>query len=81
MGHSSRRGPFEPLRAKLLASGIQFVAPDTEQAVTAATARLRLRLDLGDGFAYALLADAQGGPLLTLDQDFRAADIEVLLPA
>lgn len=71
---------FEQLRTRLLTSGIQFVAPDAEQAATAASARLRLPLNLGDCFAYAL-AVAQGGPLLTLDRDFRSADVDVLLPS
>ena len=45
---------FEQLRTRLLTSGIRFVAPDAEQATTAAAARLRLPLNLGDCFAYAL---------------------------
>lgn len=38
----------------VLASGIQFIAPDADQARVAAEARLRFPLNLGDCFAYAL---------------------------
>lgn len=63
----------------LLAGGIRFVAPDVGQAKIAALARLRYPLNLGDCFAYAL-ASSQGGPILTLDSDFRGIDVDVLLP-
>ena len=36
-------------------------------------------LNFGDCFAYAL-AHVEGCPILTLDADFRAADIEVVMP-
>ena len=45
----------------------------------AAAARLRYPFNLGDCFAYAL-AKEQNEPLLTLDRDFRRADIPVILP-
>jgi ribonuclease VapC len=63
----------------LLEGGIRFIAPDAGQAKIAAEARFRYPLNLGDCFAYAL-ASTQGGPILTLDLDFRSVDVEVLLP-
>ena len=63
----------------VLGSGIRFVAPDVIQAQTAAWARLRFPLNLGDCFAYAL-ASTEGCPVLTLDRDFRAVDLRVVLP-
>lgn len=70
---------YDLLEARLLGSGITFAAPDVEQARIAAEARLRLPLNLGDCYAYAL-ARVRGCPLLTLDRDFRAADVSVVLP-
>ena len=69
----------DTLETQLLTSGIRFVAPDESQAQLAAKARLRFPLNLGDCFAYAL-ARAEQCPILTLDQDFRALDIPVILP-
>jgi ribonuclease VapC len=63
----------------LLAGGIRFVAPDVDQAQIAAMARLRYPLNLGDCFTYAL-ASSLGGPILTVDRDFRRVDVDVLLP-
>jgi ribonuclease VapC len=65
--------------AKLLASGIDFVAPDSKHASIAAAARMKYPLNLGDCFAYAL-AKTENLPPLTLDADFRATDVTVLLP-
>jgi ribonuclease VapC len=67
------------LEDRLLTSGIRFLAPDLAQARTAAEARLRFPLNLGDCFAYALAA-AEECPILTTDFDFRGVDIEVVLP-
>ena len=67
------------LENQLLNSGIRFVAPDVEQARLAAEARLKFPLNLGDCFAYAL-AKTSNLSLLTLDQDFRSADVPVVLP-
>lgn len=64
---------------QLLDSGIRFVAPTIEQAKIAAAARLKYPLNLGDCFAYAL-ARREACPLLTLDTDFRSADVDVLMP-
>ena len=69
----------DELQQRLLTSGIRFVAPDEKQAQIAARARLKYPLNLGDCFAYAL-ASEERCPLLTLDQDFRAIDLPVLLP-
>lgn len=69
----------DELEQRLLGSGIRFVPPDEKQAVTAAEARLRFPINLGDCFAYAL-ARSEGAPLLTLDQDFRALDVPLVMP-
>lgn len=75
-----RRPPdLDLLEAKILNSGINFVAPDVEQASLAAQARLRYPLNLGDCFAYAL-AKTRRFRLLTLDTDFRATDIQIVCP-
>ena len=67
------------LERALLGAGIEFVAPDIEQARIASSARLRFRLNLGDCFAYAL-ASVREVPVLSCDRDFRALDIESVLP-
>lgn len=60
-------------------SSVRLVPPSAEQAETAAAARLRYPLNLGDCFAYSL-AKHEDCPLLTLDRDFRKTDLEVVLP-
>jgi len=70
---------YDEIEQEILTLGIRFVAPDIGQAIAAANARLRYPLNLGDCFAYALAA-AEGCPILTLDRDFRAADVPVMLP-
>ena len=67
------------IREAIQASSIRLVPPTAEQAETAAAARLRLPLNLGDCFAYAL-AVQEDCPLLTLDRAFRKTDIPVVLP-
>ncbi|MCP4659176.1 MAG: type II toxin-antitoxin system VapC family toxin [bacterium] len=57
----------DEIEENLLQSGIRFVAPDVRQARTAAEARLRYPLNLGDCFAYAL-AVAEDCALLVLDR-------------
>lgn len=69
----------DELERQLFASRTEFVPPDVAQAIIAARARLQYPLNLGDCFAYAL-AKTQNLPLLTLDRDFRATDIPLLLP-
>ena len=69
----------DKLEDEILESGIRFVPPDVDQARVAAEARLRLPLNLGDCFAYALAA-AEGVPILTLDRDFRRLEHPILLP-
>lgn len=69
----------ELLQARLLATRIQFIPPDTAQAVLVAQARLALPLNFGDCFAYAL-AKTQGVALLTLDSDFRSVDVSLVMP-
>lgn len=63
----------------LAGSGIEFVAPDAIQAQVAARARLTFPLNLGDCFAYAL-ARVSSDSILTIDTDFRALDVPVILP-
>lgn len=70
---------FEEIEKELLNSGIQFIAPDVQQARLAAEARLRYPLNLGDCFAYAL-ATVKDVPILTLDRDFRLVDRPVVCP-
>ena len=70
---------FDDLEAQVLGSGIRFVPPDVDQARDAGEACLRLPLNLGDCFAYAL-AKAEGCGVLTLDADFRNSDCEVVIP-
>ncbi len=70
---------IDDLEDRILVSGIRFVPPDVEQARIAARARLRFPLNLGDCFAYAL-ARVERSPVLTIDTDFRAVDLEVVLP-
>lgn len=67
------------LQADLELRGVAFIAPDAEQARTAALARHRYPLNLGDCLAYAL-ARVTDDTLLTLDRDFKSTDISVLLP-
>ena len=69
----------DELAKHVLESGIRFVPPDVAQAETAARARLRYPINLGDCFAYAL-AVAEGCPILTLDQGFRVVDRPLVLP-
>lgn len=57
----------------LMPFAIDYVAPDTLTTAVAATARLRLPLNFGDCFAYAL-AKTRNEPLLTLDSDFARTD-------
>jgi ribonuclease VapC len=68
---------FEGLKVLLLGSNIRFVAPDPIQAAIAANARMRLPLNLGDCFAYAL-CKVEDCPLLTLDDDFKKTDIRLV---
>jgi ribonuclease VapC len=53
---------------------VEYVAPDVMTATIAAAARLRLPLNFGDCFAYAL-AKLRNEPLLTLDKDFAGTDV------
>jgi ribonuclease VapC len=70
---------YDELQEMVLSSSIRFVPPSVSQAALAAAARGRFPLNLGDCFAYAL-AKEESLPLLTLDRDFRKADIPVVLP-
>jgi ribonuclease VapC len=74
--HQAQADEYE---RRLLTSSIEFVAPDVAQAAIAARARVLLPLNFGDCFAYAL-AKAKDAALLTLDRDFRAADVMLILP-
>jgi uncharacterized protein with PIN domain len=70
---------FQELEEKLIYSGIRFVSPDIEQSKTAAKARIKFPLNLGDCFAYAL-AVQENCPILTLDKDFRRLNHMVIHP-
>ena len=70
---------FAEIREAIESSSIRLVAPTPELAETAAAARLRYPLNLGDCFAYAL-AKHEDCPLLTLDADFRNTDVAVVRP-
>jgi ribonuclease VapC len=69
---------FELLKTKILESGIQFIPPSLEVAEIAAHARIKYPLNLGDCFAYAL-AKIESCKLLTLDNDFRKTDLEIVM--
>jgi ribonuclease VapC len=68
------------IRETIRTSSIRLVAQDARQAEIAALARLRYPFNLGDCFAYALAKEGDQ-PLLTLNRDFRRADIQIVLPA
>lgn len=68
------------LEQRLATSSIVFIPPDAAQASIAATARLNIKaLNFGDCFAYAL-AKTHNAALLTLDSDFKKADITLRMP-
>lgn len=69
----------DQIRVRLENSAIRLVPPTIQQAEIAAAARLRFPLNIGDCFAYAL-AKEEKCALLTLDRDFRAYDIDVVIP-
>ena len=70
---------YDTLETEILSSGIAFVAPDAEQARTAAAARITYPLNLGDCFAYAL-AVAENDAVLTLDRDFTKTNVRCVTP-
>ncbi|MGH8532814.1 MAG: type II toxin-antitoxin system VapC family toxin [Gammaproteobacteria bacterium] len=74
-----RKGPLAVFEQQLYGAGITFVPTTILQAQIAAQARHSFRINLGDCFAYAL-AVTENLPILTLDADFRALDVPVILP-
>jgi uncharacterized protein with PIN domain len=70
---------YDELEARILSSGIQFEAPDIEQARIASLARLRYPINLGDCFVYALAVVKQTS-ILTLDSDFKRVDQTIVIP-
>jgi len=70
---------FDEIHDSIRASSIRLVAPTAQQAESAASARLRYPLNLGDCFAYALAKQEQC-PVLTLDKDFRKTDVPIIFP-
>ena len=68
---------YEGMRTMLLTSSIRFVPPDKTHAEIAADARMRLPLNLGDCYAYAL-AKSENCRLLTLDEDFKQTDLTLV---
>jgi ribonuclease VapC len=69
----------DEVRELIDSSEIQIVPPTRRQAEIAVRARLKYPLNIGDCFAYAL-AKEEDCPLLTLDWNFRNADINIVLP-
>lgn len=69
----------DELEARLLTSDLRFVPPTIDHARTAAAARHRFPLNIGDCFVYALSL-AQNCPILTLDEDFRRCDRPLVIP-
>jgi ribonuclease VapC len=69
----------EQLESTLCDGSIQFIAPTVDQVRIVADARLRLPLNLGDCFAYALAVTEQC-ELLAVDADFGKVDIPVVIP-
>jgi len=70
---------FDQLRTEIFGTPIRFVPPTVKHAETAAWARLKFPLNLGDCFAYAL-AKEEDDSLLTLDTDFGQTDIPIVIP-
>ena len=70
---------FEEVEESLNTLSINYVPPTAIQAITAAEARIKFPINLGDCFAYAL-AKSENCPILTLDRGFRKTDIKVILP-
>lgn len=77
--HDRKPRTARRLENQLLRTGLTVVAVDQPLARLAARARLRYPLNLGDCFCYAL-ASQERLPILTLDADFRAVDVPVMLP-
>ncbi|MSO20402.1 MAG: PIN domain-containing protein [Acidobacteria bacterium] len=77
--HDRQPRLYGQLKDLIDASTMQLVPPTPPQAEAAALARIRYPLNLGDCFAYAL-AKQEGTSLLTLDRDFRKADVKVIFP-
>lgn len=67
------------LESQIFSSGIRFEPPDIHTTKIAASVRGKFPLNLGDCFAYAL-AKKELVPVLTLDRDFLATDVPVLIP-
>ena len=67
------------LEEKLFTSSITFIETNISQTKLAAQAGLIFPLNLGDCFAYALAKD-KGVPLISLEDDFKRTDIELICP-
>ena len=76
---TKHRQPNLDLESRILQCGIQFIPPTATHAQLAARARAEFPLNLGDCFAYAL-AKAERLKLVTLDSDFEATDLQVVVP-
>ncbi|HRO59358.1 MAG TPA: type II toxin-antitoxin system VapC family toxin [Burkholderiaceae bacterium] len=72
------KGASAGLEAGLTALGVEPIEADYETIGAAIAARERFPLDFGDCFAYAL-ARTRGEALITLDADFLATDLQVVL--
>jgi ribonuclease VapC len=72
------RGASADLGAALSAMGVEPLEADYPLLGIAIAARSRFPLNFGDCFAYAH-ASLRGEPLITLDEDFLATDLPVIL--
>ena len=70
---------YGALETQILSSGITFVAPDADQARSAALARIEYPLNLGDCFAYAL-AVTENDAVLTRDRDVTMTNVRCVTP-
>lgn len=70
---------YDEIEKRILTLGIRFVPPDVLQAKIVAQARVNFPVNLGDCFAYAL-AVVTHSKIITLDNDFRSLDCQLLIP-
>jgi ribonuclease VapC len=73
-----KRIPIDRAKEAVDALRLEILDLTLEDCISAAEARLRFPLNLGDCFAYAA-ARVRGLPLLALDSDFLKSDIHLAL--
>lgn len=79
LGFDRRGIPPQEMLSTIVEMQLEIVPLLNEELIFAAEARLRLPLNFGDCFAYAL-AKSRALPLITLDADFKQTDCVVILP-